>query len=64
MSESKPVVYVLHGDDPFAIRRVLDTMLAKMGDPGMAELNFSRLDGRELQRRGHPQRRECHAISF
>ncbi len=47
MSEAKPVVYILHGDDPFAIRRVLESMLAKMGDPGMAELNFSRLDGRE-----------------
>lgn len=45
--EAKPVVYLLHGDDPFGIERALDTMLSKMGDPGMAELNCSRLDGRE-----------------
>ena len=43
----KPTVYILHGDDTFGIQRALDGMLAKMGDPSMAELNTSRLDGRE-----------------
>lgn len=43
----KPSVYILHGDDTFAIQRHLDGMLAKMGDPGIAEMNLSRLDGRD-----------------
>ncbi len=45
--DEKPVVYLLHGDDPFAIERALSGMLARMGDPAMAELNLNRLDGRE-----------------
>lgn len=49
MSDSKPVVYVLHGDDTFAIRRALEAMEAKMGDASIAELNLSRLDGREAR---------------
>ena len=44
---SKPSVYILHGDDTFAIQRHLDSMLSKMGDSGMAEMNLSRLDGRD-----------------
>ncbi len=43
----KPTVYILHGDDTFAIQRTLEGLTAKMGDPAMAELNTSRLDGRE-----------------
>jgi DNA polymerase-3 subunit delta len=45
--EQKPTVYVFHGDDSLAIERALHGMLAKMGDPSIAELNVSRLDGRE-----------------
>lgn len=44
---TKPSVYILHGDDTFAIQRHLDAMLAKLGDPGIAEMNLSRLDGRD-----------------
>ena len=43
----KPTVYILHGDDTFAIQRVLDGLLARMGDPAMADLNTTRYDGRE-----------------
>ena len=46
-SVSKPVVYLFHGDDPVAIERHIADLLAHMGDPGMAELNTSRLDGRQ-----------------
>lgn len=45
--DAKPVVYLLHGDDTLAIHRALDEMLARMGDPAMASLNLTRLDGRE-----------------
>ena len=43
----KPTVYILHGDDTFGIQRVLDGLLARMGDPTMADLNTTRYDGRE-----------------
>ncbi len=43
----KPVVYVLHGDDPLSIRRFLDLMVERMGEPTIAELNITRLDGRQ-----------------
>jgi DNA polymerase-3 subunit delta len=43
----KPTVYILHGDDTFGIQRVLDGLLARMGDPAMADLNTTRYDGRE-----------------
>jgi DNA polymerase III subunit delta len=40
-------VYILHGDDPFAVKRRLDELFKAMGDPGMADLNTTRLDGRQ-----------------
>ncbi len=43
----KPIVYIFHGNDEFEIRKAIETMYAHMGDPGMAELNTSRLDGRQ-----------------
>lgn len=42
----KPVVYVLHGDDPVEIEKFIDAMVARMGDPSLLELNYSRLDAR------------------
>ncbi|WP_333657165.1 DNA polymerase III subunit delta [Anaerolinea sp.] len=45
MSE-KPVVYVLHGNDSYAMQAFIHAMLEKMGDPGIADLNLTRLDGR------------------
>ncbi len=45
MSE-KPVVYVLHGNDTYAMQTFIHAMLEKMGDPSIADLNLTRLDGR------------------
>ncbi len=45
-ASEKPVVYVLHGDDTFAMARFVDALYARMGDPATAELNTSRLEGR------------------
>lgn len=45
--DTKPVVYIFHGDDPVAIERHVADMVAHMGDPGMAELNISHLDGKQ-----------------
>jgi len=46
MAEEKPVVYIVHGDDPVEMGKFVDVMAAKLAETGMAELNLSRLDGR------------------
>jgi DNA polymerase III subunit delta len=46
MTSNAPVVYLLHGEDEFAISQFITAILEKMGDPGMADLNTTRLDGR------------------
>jgi DNA polymerase III subunit delta len=46
-SSEKPVVYIFHGDDTYGIRRHVDAMIHQMGDPSIADLNITRLDGRQ-----------------
>jgi DNA polymerase-3 subunit delta len=41
----KPVIYILHGDDEYAIAEYITTMENMMGDPTTAEMNIARLDG-------------------
>lgn len=41
-----PTIFFLHGDDPAGLEERLDKFCATLGDPGMAELNLTRLDGR------------------
>jgi DNA polymerase III subunit delta len=48
MTDEKPVVYVVHGDDPIEMTRFVDAMVAKLAETGMAEMNLSRLDGRTV----------------
>ena len=48
MTESKPVVYIFHGDDEFATGQALGGIESQMGDPATAEMNTSHLDGRSL----------------
>ncbi len=43
MNESKPTVYLLHGDDHFGIMNFIDGVVKKMGDPVTAQMNISRL---------------------
>jgi DNA polymerase-3 subunit delta len=40
--------YVLHGEDEFSCSEVLAEMKAKMGDPAMADLNTTVLDGSKV----------------
>lgn len=51
MDLEKPVVYVFHGQDEFAIAREVSKLKAKLGggDPSTADLNTTQLDGRTLQ---------------
>jgi DNA polymerase III subunit delta len=46
MSDAKPTVYILHGDDREEIETRLHDFIARMGEPDMAEMNISRLDGK------------------
>jgi DNA polymerase-3 subunit delta len=48
MTTEKPVVYLLHGEDEFAMSQFIATLLGKLGDPSLAELNTTRLDGRNI----------------
>lgn len=37
----KPVVYILHGDDEYAIAQFISSMEAKVGDPAIAGMNIT-----------------------
>jgi DNA polymerase-3 subunit delta len=40
-----PVVYILHGDDEYAIAGFIASMETKMGDPSLAAMNTTRMEG-------------------
>ncbi|HSV85944.1 MAG TPA: DNA polymerase III subunit delta [Levilinea sp.] len=42
----EPNVYILHGDDDFALAAAVKSLSDQMGEPGMAEMNTARLDAR------------------
>src|SRR5512147_2836430 len=46
MGASEPVVYLLHGDDEYAISRFVTGLEASLGDAATASMNITRLDGR------------------
>ena len=45
MSQEKPIVYILRGDDSTRIEMLIARFKAELGDPSMASLNTSVLDG-------------------
>lgn len=48
MTDKPPVVYVLNGEDEYAISSFLSALQGRMGDPTTAEMNTTRIDGRSL----------------
>jgi DNA polymerase III subunit delta len=46
VTEAAPVIYILDGDDEFAINEFIDKMRTKLGDPTIADMNTTRLDGK------------------
>lgn len=48
MSEARHTIYILHGDDEYAIGQELAVLQARLGDAVTAEMNTTRLDGRTL----------------
>ncbi len=45
MSETPPTIYLLDGEDEYAINEIISQLSAKLGDPTTAEMNTTRLDG-------------------
>ena len=48
MSATRPSVYLLHGDDEFALAQEIAKMRELLGDPTTADMNTTHLDGRSL----------------
>lgn len=46
MTQTPPVVYILHGDDEFAIAQTVAELKSMLGDEAAATMNLSQLDGR------------------
>jgi DNA polymerase III subunit delta len=45
-SESRPVIYLLNGDDEFAIAQYIAKIQAELGDASLLAMNLTKLDGR------------------
>ena len=45
MSDTPPTIYLLEGDDEYAIAEIIAQLSSKLGDPTTAGMNTSRLDG-------------------
>jgi DNA polymerase-3 subunit delta len=43
--DPKPTVYLLHGEDDYAIAQFIHAMQEKLGEPATAEMNTTRLEG-------------------
>ncbi len=46
MAEEGPEIYILDGDDEFAINESIDKLRSRLGDATIADMNTTRLDGR------------------
>lgn len=42
---AKPVVYILHGDDEYAIKQQVKKLEAALGDPATSQMNIDHFDG-------------------
>jgi DNA polymerase-3 subunit delta len=48
VESSKPVVYLLHGEDEFGIATAINLIRTKLGDPTISVMNTTQLDGRSV----------------
>jgi DNA polymerase III subunit delta len=46
MTDDAPVIFLLHGEDEWAISQEINEIIQTLGEPAMIELNTTRLDGR------------------
>jgi DNA polymerase-3 subunit delta len=49
MSKPVPVIYLLHGEDEYAIAQFVSETEDRLGDAALAAMNVSRLDGRSFR---------------
>jgi DNA polymerase-3 subunit delta len=49
MTEVAPTIYLLHGDDEYAIAQFVSEMENRVGDPASAMMNITRLEGADLK---------------
>lgn len=47
MADEKPIVYIFHGDDDYAMKQAVDGLYNQLGDASVADMNTTRLDGRQ-----------------
>ena len=52
MAEAAPVIYLLHGEDEFAIAQFVSEMESRLGDPARAAMNITRLEGNDFDPNG------------
>jgi len=63
MSNVSPTIYILHGEDEFAIQELINQKLKPlMGDSANAEMNITTLDGKEIT--SSALESETHAMPF
>jgi DNA polymerase-3 subunit delta len=62
MTEKKPTVYLLYGDDDFAINEVLQRLREMLGDPTTADMNTQLFTGKALDLSEFEQ--ACSTIPF
>ena len=47
MAEEGPEIYIFDGDDEYAIKESIDKLQSRLGDAAIADMNTTRLDGRQ-----------------
>jgi DNA polymerase III subunit delta len=62
MTENQPYIFILHGDDEVAMQQFVSKQIDQLGDPSMAEMSISRLDGKTTSE--SDLRNACLAASF
>lgn len=63
-SETLPVVTLLFGDDHQALHDRMEALAAQMGDPSMADMNITRMDGAESSTREEDVRTAAYTLPF
>jgi DNA polymerase-3 subunit delta len=48
LADEGPEIYLFDGDDEYAINESIEKIIRHLGDPGIADMNTTRLDGRSV----------------
>jgi DNA polymerase-3 subunit delta len=47
LADEKPIVYIFHGDDEYAMKEAVDGLYRLLGEASIADMNTTHLDGRQ-----------------